>query len=322
MSKLVPNTPFRVAILACLLATGFLLASFGQKQPAPKLDPPKPDKADASTFKITIVPVGPTEADLRALRQTLFSQPAVRALQSTNFRQLSIQLSEPDRKTSRFQAVYYDYTNQRAFTIEGTLSDPSDSVAQVQDGWQPPSSEEEFQDAVAVLRADPTVGTSLISGELIAYHPIPPVMETNADGTPVRARLINVGLVPASEQSKAVHQIVGVDLVAKKMLTYPGGKPEHVSVDPTLPPCGATNASQTTSSKGLAGQSQMTVTDAQSQTLWEMLIIRPSASSGTNSSGIEVQNVKYKGRTVMKRGHVPISNVKYVNDECGPFRDW
>ncbi len=24
----------------------------------------------------------------------------------------------------------------------------------------------------------------------------------------------------------------------------------------------------------------------------------------------------------MKRGHVPISNVKYVNDECGPFRDW
>jgi hypothetical protein len=60
MSKLIPNTPFRAAILACLLVTGFLIASFAQKQPAPKLDPRKPYKADASTFKITIVPVGPT----------------------------------------------------------------------------------------------------------------------------------------------------------------------------------------------------------------------------------------------------------------------
>src|SRR6476469_7520665 len=151
MSKLIPNTPFRAAILACVLVIGFLLASFAQKQPATKLIPPKDDKADASTFKIKIVPVGPTEADLQALKQTLVSQPAIRALQSTNFRQLSMQLSEPDRKTSRFQAVYYDYTNQRAFTVEGALSDPAASVAQVQDGWQPPSSEEEFQDAVAVL---------------------------------------------------------------------------------------------------------------------------------------------------------------------------
>jgi hypothetical protein len=322
MSKLIPTTPLRAAILACLLVTGFLIATFAQKQPQAKLDPPKSDKADASTFKITIVPVGPTDADLQALKQTLVSQPAVKALQSANLRHLSTQLNNPDQKSSRFQAVFYDYTNQRAFTVEGTLSDPSTSVAQVQDGWQPPSSEEEFQDAVAVLRADPNLGTSIISGGLIAYHPMPPVMETNADGTPARTRIVNVGLVPASEQSKLAHQIVGVDLVAKKMVAYPGGKPANASVDTTVPPCGAANASQATSAKGLAGQYQMTVTDPQSQTLWEMLIIRPSASSGTRSSGIEIQNVKYKGRTVMKRGHVPILNVKYVDGGCGPYRDW
>jgi Cu2+-containing amine oxidase len=66
----------------------------------------------------------------------------------------------------------------------------------------------------------------------------------------------------------------------------------------------------------------MTVTDAQNQTLWEMLIIRPSASSGTRASAIEIQNVKYKGLTVMKRGHVPILNVQYVAGQCGPYRDW
>src|ERR1044072_4982390 len=65
----------------------------------------------------------------------------------------------------------------------------------------------------------------------------------------------------------------------------------------------------------------MTVTDC-ATTLWEMLIIRPSASSGTRKSGIEVRDVKYKGKSVLKRGHVPILNVQYTPATCGPYRDW
>jgi len=319
VNKLRPNTPFRAAILACLLATGLLLASFAQKQPPAK---PKASKPDAATFKITVVPVGPTDADLQALKQSLLSQPAVKALQSANFRHLYTQLSETDQKTSRFSAVFYDYTNQRAFTAEGPLSDPAASVVRVENGWQPPSSEEEFQDAVSVLRADPTLGNAITSGELTTYRPMPPVLETNADGSPVRARVVNVGLLPASGTSSSPHQIVGVDLVAKKMLTYPQGKPANAQAETTQPPCGATGANQSTTGRGTAGQYQMTVTDGGGQPLWEMLIIRPSASSGTRASAIEIQNVKYKGRTVLKRGHVPILNVKYVDGQCGPYRDW
>ena len=319
MNKLRPNTPFRAAMLACLIVTGLLLASFAQKQPPAKAKAPK---ADASKFKVTIVPVGPTDADLQALKQSLFSQPAVKALQSANVRHLYTQLSEPDQKASRFSAVFYDYTNQRAFTAEGLLSDPAATVVRVENGWQPPSSEEEFQDAVTVLRADPTLGKAIISGELTAYHPMPPVLETNADGSPVRARIVNVGLLPVSEKSSSSHQIVGVDLVAKKMVAYPEGRPANAQAETTPPPCGATNSGQTTTSSGTAGQYQMTITDAGNQTLWEMLVIRPSASSGTRKSAIEIQNVKYKGLTVMKRGHVPILNVLYVAGGCGPYRDW
>lgn len=319
MKKLIPNTPFRAAILVCLLTAGLLLASFGQKQPTAKSTAPK---ADASKFKITVTPVGPTDADLQALKQTLVSQPAVQALQSANVRHLYTQLSAPEEKESRFQAVFYDYTNQQAFTAEGPLSDPAASEVRVEKGWQPPSSEEEFEDAVAVLRADSALGNAIISGALTAYRPMPPVLETNADGSPVRARIINVGLLPASEKSSAPHQIVGVDLVAKKMVTYPEGRPVNAQAETTPPPCGATGANQSTTSRGTAGQYQMTVTDADNQTLWEMLIIRPSASSGTRASAIEIQNVKYKGRTVMKRGHVPILNVLYVAGQCGPYRDW
>jgi hypothetical protein len=324
MKKLIPNTPFRAAILFYLVTAGLLLASFAQRQPAAKSDASKSDapKADASKFKVTIVPVGPTDADLQSLKQTLVSQPAVKALQSANIRHLYTQLSAPEQKASRFQAVFYDYTNQRAFTAEGPLADPAAAKVEVQKGWQPPSSEEEFDEAVAVLKADPALGKALTSGALTAYRPMPPVLEAGADGIPVSARLINVGLLPNPDKTAASHQIVGVDLAARKMVPYPDGRPVNAQAETTPPPCGATGASQSTTARGTAGQYQMTVTDAQSQTLWEMLIIRPSASSGTRSSAIEIQNVKYKGLTVMKRGHVPILNVLYVAGQCGPYRDW
>jgi hypothetical protein len=55
-----------------------------------------------------------------------------------------------------------------------------------------------------------------------------------------------------------------------------------------------------------------------------MLVIRPSASSGNSfeRSGIEVRDVKYKGKSVLKRGHVPVLNVSYTDNVCGPYRDW
>ena len=53
-----------------------------------------------------------------------------------------------------------------------------------------------------------------------------------------------------------------------------------------------------------------------------MLVIRPVASSGTNASGVEVRDVRYRGKMVLKRGHVPILNVQYTGGQCGPYRDW
>jgi hypothetical protein len=51
-------------------------------------------------------------------------------------------------------------------------------------------------------------------------------------------------------------------------------------------------------------------------------VTRPAASSGTNGSGIELQYINYKGKTVIRQAHVPILNVKYDEDACGPYRDW
>jgi hypothetical protein len=56
--------------------------------------------------------------------------------------------------------------------------------------------------------------------------------------------------------------------------------------------------------------------------LWSFVAVRPAASSGTNGSGIELRAVAYKGKRVLRRAHVPILNVRYDNDACGPYRDW
>src|SRR5687767_2863441 len=53
-----------------------------------------------------------------------------------------------------------------------------------------------------------------------------------------------------------------------------------------------------------------------------MTVIRPSASSGTRASAVELRNVDYRGKRVFARAHVPVLNVLYVNNACGPYRDW
>lgn len=56
--------------------------------------------------------------------------------------------------------------------------------------------------------------------------------------------------------------------------------------------------------------------------VWEFCWLRPSSSSGTRGSGLEIRNVYYNGHLVMKRGHVPMLNVDYDPGGCGCYRDW
>ena len=52
--------------------------------------------------------------------------------------------------------------------------------------------------------------------------------------------------------------------------------------------------------------------------VWQFCWLRPADSSGVNGSGIEIRNVHYNGRLVLKRGHVPIVNVQYDTlGSCG-----
>ncbi len=131
-------------------------------------------------------------------------------------------------------------------------------------------------------------------------------------------RLINVGI---ADPATGENQIVGVSFKNNKLVKYANNPPPTALATPDA--CGIVNAGQAPTQEGLAGQATLTVNDSGGNPLWEMLIIRPSSSSGApgERSGLEIRDVRYKGKSVLKRAHVPILNVKYVNG-CGPFRDW
>lgn len=72
----------------------------------------------------------------------------------------------------------------------------------------------------------------------------------------------------------------------------------------------------------LAGEHLMSWPDV--NPVWQFCWVRPSQSTGSNGSGIEIRNAYYNGHLVMKRGHVPMLNVEYIQTSCGCdcYRDW
>ena len=116
-------------------------------------------------------------------------------------------------------------------------------------------------------------------------------------------------------------EILGVELGRNMLHRFNeraplGTRPRNDSI------CGApTGANQPTTSKGTAGQVWVTVKQG-GTTLWHFLVVRPAASSGLRGSGVELRYVDYRGKRVLYRAHVPILNVRYDHDACGPYRDW
>ena len=51
-------------------------------------------------------------------------------------------------------------------------------------------------------------------------------------------------------------------------------------------------------------------------------MLRPSVSSGTRGSGLDLRNIRYQGKLIASQIHTPIVNVQYARNLCGPYRDW
>lgn len=237
-------------------------------------------------------------------------------------RLLSFQMCPPEEKSDggdafsrRYVSVFYDYEKNCSLIVEGSIdAEEPDSV--IESAHQPLPDWDEFQAAVQVLRGHP----ALAGEELHPYRPMPPYEQAARPDGRV-GRTIMVGLAPA-KGFKYRHEIVGVDLAGASVLRYDRGAPAGANASMRF--CGPPAAGQPTSARNVPGQYEVVVSQAGTE-LWRFTAVRPSASSGTNGSGVELVAVRYRGKLVLGRAHAPILNVLYGSGGhgCGPaYRDW
>jgi hypothetical protein len=280
---------------------------------------PKRARKTQEAVKIKISSWGPSQADVQAAMQRAEKSRAVRnALGNTKYRLISFDYIESGNEKSKpaappngFRIIFYDYTNDRTLVAEGDFVGAK-AVTVREEKFQPGVGSQELLDAFQVIKNDVELGALYIQKQLIIFEAMPPISVQNGE------RLVNVGV---RILSKGENRVIGISFKNDRVVRYKGNAP--LTSQATQEDCGINSANQGNTPNGTAGQYQLTVSQNNSP-LWEMLVIRPSASSGNSEerSGIEVRDVKYKGKSVLKRGHAPILNVQYDGDVCGPYRDW
>lgn len=282
---------------------------------------------EGDQLKLKIRSFGPTQEQVQDLAGTVTRHRAVQEyLAKTRHRLLRIDLlDDPEAaKSARpespngFRATFFDYTNNRAVIATGTLSKPA-ALEVVESDLQPRPSQEEFDEAVSIVTKHPEISKAMREDRLRPYRPMPPLVgEELPDGR--FERTVAVGLIPRDGMKG--HEIVGVNMINREIVRF---EPSERGRAPAMsaahnPICGLPDANQSTAS-GVAGSVWVTVKQG-GVTIWKFLVVRPAASSGTNGSGVELRFVDYRGKRLLYRAHVPILNVKYNGDACGPFRDW
>jgi len=274
-------------------------------------------------IQVEAEPFGPTQQEIDEIQARLLAHPLIlQQFEGSDYSLLSFNLlddnltGEKDERAeiippNRFQATFYNYTKNLPIGVLGSL-DSLDSLEFLELDYQPLPSQEEYQVAMEILTEDSLWGERLRSGEYNVFIPIPPVV-TDSNGE----RTVTIVLRPQNIQAEA--EILGVNIVRRIViedLTY---------IDPSLfqtDPC-KSHSNNNCPANGTTGMVKITVIQG-SKTIWTFYAVRPAASSGHPSKGsaIELRYVRYKGKLVLWRGHVPILNVEYKNNACGPYRDW
>ncbi|MEP7338982.1 MAG: hypothetical protein ABI977_14700, partial [Acidobacteriota bacterium] len=264
---------------------------------------------------VSVAPAGPSQAQADAAVRAARAVPAVKKyLDGAVVRQLQFELLDMQRLSpqQRYRVTFYDYTRNRPVVVESALNDTSSTTVAI-GTTQPLPTPEEFDAAVETLKKDPNLGPLLKSKGATTYRPMPP-LGSDLVGP---ERTLHVGMMTVNANTP--NRIVGVNMISGAVTVFDNNAPPISRAAPEA--CGVPGAGQGTTSRNTPGQYNLTIS-AGGSPVWQMLIIRPSASSGTRASAIEIRDVYYLGKLVFKRAHVPILNVKYDNDACGPYRDW
>ncbi len=306
------------SILAAAAIFGFLTmkrAGSSAAEPAPvaenivRAEPFGPDQAAFDAAIAYVTRSSAVRKNLVGSRNRLISFQPI---------QIESKSGEPRQPPFRFRAVFYDYSRNRDVIAESRF-DRSEPVKISFSNDQLPPNDEEFSAAVDIVKKDRDLGPGLNSRSQAVYPPMPPVLYPY-DAKDKVERTVFVGL--RSTDGSNQNEIVGVNMISGKVIRYPSKAPRTAKAAPQG--CGLASSGGS-NGRAIAGSARITISkpvgNAEQVELWDFIVNRPSSSSGTDGSGIELTDIKYKGKLMLKRLHIPVLNVQYVFG-CGPFRDW
>ena len=276
------------------------------------------DEATAEALRLEVVAEEARRGDEGRVTRATLGHPMLRQLFPSGDVWLvafDVEDKYPDEDQPRFNAVLHDTVTGRSALADGYLDDP-ESIEVTPTAHQLPPGEDEFAWAVSVLVADVELGPLVGDEATTTYRPMPPLANVVLPDGSVE-RVVTVGL--RTEGSPPGHRIVGVRTGDGEIFREPHGVAEPPSRDcgpPPGPGC-----------PPLAGERVARVRVRRGDTaLWDLVAVRPHASSGTNGSGVELRLVDYRGQRVLNRAHVPILTLRHDGGPpggCGlTYRAW
>jgi N-acetylneuraminic acid mutarotase len=232
-----------------------------------------------------------------------------------NQRLISIHPSSGDAK--RFEAVIYDYTVEQGFRL--VLDVQGNELGRQPLADQPGLSEGERSDAQALVSRAIPWARKIAAGTHEIYAPMPPITVDAA-----KRRLVNVGVFQLNRGSQTLleNEIVSVHIPTGSIVRYTTGAPpkSRVGILSCNPPpmdedCNA--------SSGSCDQAYL-VQWPLPHPVWKFKIRHPlcTTTAQPQGTGLELTEVFYNNHLVLQRADMPVLNVQYDNDFCGPYRDW
>ena len=221
---------------------------------------------------------------------------------------------KPDQDAP-FRATVFNPETNRAVELVGRVDAPEQARV-VPSALRPNPRPDELRAALAVLRGDERFGPLAGDGDVIVYQPMPPLADLEQEDGTTRRRP-TLGIYNPSGSPR--HRIVAVDVAAGSVDWEPAGVhgPSDDDCEARLPV-----GVESLPDAGGPGRVRVRVLRG-GQELWSLEVVRPRDSEPTSNgkgSGVELRLVRYRGRLVLWRAHVPILNVLY--DDGVTYRDW
>jgi len=210
----------------------------------------------------------------------------------------------------RFDVTVYDAATEQGYEIE--LNERGEEISRRPSEGQPSRAPDELAQAEALVRA-----SALLGDGAALYEAMPP-LTVDARGR----RLVNVGIMashPMAGKPLARNEIVSVHVPSGEIVRYPEGAPPTARTGTVA--CGP--PSQACGSHGFFCTPYEVAWPA-SDPVWRLKVRHPYCTSSVqpDGTGLEITDVRYQDRLVLRRAEVPVLNVSYVGNTCGPYRDW